>query len=82
MYGLIANWISMKIPASTSAPNSIPTGEMSTPAAALMKSETTAMKATKMKSVMITVEYMVPLSCPKFANADHSFTVISACEGK
>ncbi len=58
----------MKIIAKTRAPERIPTGEKSTPTAALMKTETTAMKATKMKSVMITVEYMVPLSCPKFAN--------------
>ena len=67
----MANWINMNIKARTRAPESIPTGETSTPTAALMKTETTAIKATKMKSVMITVEYMVPLSCPKLANGDH-----------
>ena len=62
----------MKIKAKTRAPESIPMGEKSTPTAALMKTETTAIKATKIKSVMIMVEYMVPLSCPKFANDDHT----------
>jgi len=70
----------MKITARTSPPNNMPAGEKSTPAAALMKRETTAMKPMKMKSVTITVKYMVPLSCPRFANYYHDSSFEFACE--
>lgn len=62
MYGLIANWISMKIIARMKAPASVATGEKDRLVAKLKKYETTLTKPMKTMSVMRIVVSIVPLS--------------------
>jgi hypothetical protein len=67
MYGLMANWISIKIKAKTNAPTKVAIGENESSVARLKKYETTLTNPTKTISVIRIVVSIVPLSWLRFA---------------